>query len=149
MRLPSRSRVLIVASQTAGSPELVSAVAERADRGPCTFTLLVPATGRRLRPVHESGSGEDRDAEARLEAAIPVLSEAAGTPLVGVVGSPEPLIAVQDALSLLGFDEVMIAMLPVRRSRWFDADLPRKVRALGVPVSEVVCSERVFDGTAA
>jgi hypothetical protein len=149
MRLLSRSRVLIVASETADSPELANAVATRADESPCTFTLLVPGTGRGLRPVPAAGSGEDRNAEARLEAAIPILSEAAGAPLVGVVGAPEPLIAIQDALSLLGFDEVMIAMLPVRRSRWFDADLSRKVRTLGVPVLEVVCSERVVNGSAA
>jgi hypothetical protein len=57
-----------------------------------------------------------------------------------VVGAAEPLVAVQDALNVLGFDEVMISMLPVRESRWFAQDLPRKVRALGVPVTEVITS---------
>ena len=149
MRLPSRSRVLVIASQTADSPELARAVAQRADEGPCTFTLLVLATARILRPVIGSDDGRHAAAEARLEAAIPILSEAAGAPIIGVVGSSEPLIAVQDALDLLGFDEVIVSMLPVHRSRWFHIDLPRQVRALGVPVSEVICSERQFDGSAA
>ena len=149
MRLPSRSRVLIVASQTAESPELVRAVADRADRGPCTFTLLVPSTPRALHSVRESRSDGHGEAEARLEAAIPILSEAAGAPIVGVLGASEPLRAVQDALTLLGFDEVILSMLPVPRSRWFRLDLPEQVRALGVAVSEVVCAERQFDGTAA
>ncbi len=149
MRRPSRSRVLVIASQTADSPELARAVARRADEGPCAFTLLVPATARILRAVIGSGDGRDAAAEARLEAAIPILSEAAGAPIIGVVGSSEPLIAVQDALDLLGFDEVIVSMLPMGRSRWFHIDLPRQVRALGVPVSEVVCSEHQFDGSAA
>ena len=149
MRLPSASRVLVIASQTADSPELARAVALRADEGPCAFTLLVPATARILRPVVGSDGDRDAAAEARLEAAIPILSEAAGAPIIGVVGSSEPLIAVQDALELLGFDEVIVSMLPVRRSRWFQIDLPRQVRALGVPVSEVICSEHQFDGSAA
>jgi hypothetical protein len=149
MRLPSWSRVLIVASQTADSPQLSQAVAQRAQDGPCMFTLLVPGTVRILHRVIDPDHHVDGDAEARVDAAIPVLSEAAGAPIVGVVGSPEPLRAVQDALNLLGFDEAIISMLPVRESLWFHLDLPRKVRALGVPVTEVICSERQFDGTAA
>jgi GABA permease len=113
------------------------------------FTLLVPGTARILHRVIDTDYHADRDAEARVDAAIPVLSEAAGAPIVGVVGSPEPLRAVQDALNLLGFDEAIISMLPLRESLWFRLDLPRKVRALGVPVTEVICSERQFDGTAA
>lgn len=50
--------------------------------------------------------------------------------------------AVQDALNLLGFDEMIIAMLPLRESRWFALELPRKVRALGVPVTEVITAAR-------
>jgi hypothetical protein len=149
MRLPRRSRVLIVASQAAASPELIQAVAQRAQDGPCMFTLLVPGTARVLHRAIDPDYQGCGDAEARLEAAIPILSEAAGDPIIGVVGSSEPLLAVQDALNLLGFDEAIISMLPLRESRWSDLDLPRKVRALGVPVTEVICSERQFDGTAA
>jgi hypothetical protein len=76
-----------------------------------------------------------------LTAALPALSKAAGQEVVGVVGSHDPLAAVQDALNLFGFDEVIISMLPARLSRWLHLDLSRKVRALGVPVSEVVRKE--------
>ncbi len=146
MRAVSPSRVLIVAHQTADSPELAEAVTRRADAGPCTFTLLVPARPHRPHRLADQGIS---DAEARLELAIPLLSEAAGEAILGVVGSHEPLAAVQDALSVLGFDEVIIAMLPVRDSRWFRLELPRMVRALGVPVTEVITSAREVDHTAA
>lgn len=149
MRAPSPSRVLIVAHQTADSPDLAEAVARRAGDGACTFTLLVPARSPVLHSVTarcDDGLGE---AEERLEVAIPLLSEAAGEAIVGVVGGHEPLAAVQDALNALGFDEVMIAMLPVRESRWFRVELPRKVRALGVPVTEVFTRMSEVDHSAA
>ncbi|MGZ4350756.1 MAG: hypothetical protein ACXVRX_09555 [Solirubrobacteraceae bacterium] len=140
---------MIVAHQTAGSPELVEAVSRRAGAGPCTFTLLVPARSRGLQRVVDAQDPGTAEAEERLEAAIPLISEAAGEAILGVVGFHEPLVAVQDALNVLGFDEVMISMLPVRESRWFALDLPRKVRALGVPVTEVITSAREPDPTAA
>ncbi|MGH2891860.1 MAG: hypothetical protein ACRDPM_01140, partial [Solirubrobacteraceae bacterium] len=110
----SPSRVLIVAHRTADSPDLAQAVASRAHAGPCTFTLLVPA---RAHGLHRVTGPEDHgisEAEDRLELAIPLLSEAAGEAILGVVGTHEPLAAVQDALNLLGFDEVIISMLPIR-----------------------------------
>jgi hypothetical protein len=155
MRAISPSRVLIVAHRTADSPELLQAVARRADASACTFTLLVPARSRALHSLADPenhGIGIDLavgEAEARLELAIPLLSEAAGEAVIGVVGTHQPLAAVQDALNVLGFDEVIISMLPVRDSNWFRVELPRKVRALGVAVTEVITSAREVDHTAA
>jgi hypothetical protein len=140
---------LIVADQTADSPELLEAVSRRAEEGPSTFTLLVPSRATDPRRVAGAMDGPISEAEERLELAIPLISEAAGEAILGVVGSHEPLAAVQDAINLLGFDEVIISMLPVRASRWFRLDLPRKVRALGVPVTEVITTARAADPTAA
>jgi hypothetical protein len=39
-------------------------------------------------------------------------------------------------------------MLPARISRWLHLDLPRKVRALGVPVTEVMRDEAVVGAPA-
>lgn len=141
MRSRSPLRVLIVAHQTADSPHLLAAVARRADQGPCLFTLLVPASPHGLHRVVDPEDHGRADAEARVAAALPALSRAAGQEVVGVVGSHDPLAAIQDALNLLGFDEVMISMLPARISRWLHLDLPRKVRGLGIPVSEVIDKE--------
>ena len=42
MSASTPARVLIVANRTAATPPLIEAVRERAARGPCAFTLLVP-----------------------------------------------------------------------------------------------------------
>jgi hypothetical protein len=110
---------------------------------------VVPAQPRGLHSVTAPPHQGLSEAEARLELALPLLSEAAGEAILGVIGAPEPLAAVQDALNVLGFDEVIISMLPVRESHWFRVELPRKVRALGVPVTEIITSAREVDHTAA
>jgi hypothetical protein len=135
------TRVLIVADDTVDSPELCDAVARRAAAGPCTFTLMVPAFVRGPRPMRDLRGEGYAEAEERLEAALPGLSMAAGELVVGVIGPHDPLAAVHDALTLLGFDEIMISMLLAGRSGWRRLELPRKVRALGVPVFEVVAAE--------
>jgi len=135
------ARVLIVAHQTAAGPALLDAVRRRAAAGECTFTLLVPSAPRGLhRVVDPEDHGRDT-AEQALSDALPRLWEAAGTPVSGMIGSHEPFAAVQDALNVEGFDEVIVSTLPARISRWLRVDLPSKVAALGVPVTTVTAGE--------
>jgi hypothetical protein len=131
------ARVLIVARRTAASRELIEAVAARADRGPCIFTLLVPSSLGIVAGVAYHRPQRDIDAERRIAAAVPLLSRAAGSEVVAVVGAQDPVAAVRDALKLLGFEEVIVSMLPARLSRWRSLGLPGRIRALGVPVTEV------------
>lgn len=149
MPSPSAARVLVVANQTADSAQLIAAIERRASHGPCLFTLLVPTRPRGLQRVTDAHDDGFAQAEARLAVALPLLSEAAGRQVVGVVGSHDPLATVRDALKLLGFDEVIISMLPEPISRWLRLDLPSKVRALGVPVTEVISTERELTGAPA
>ena len=130
--------MLVVARRTADSPQLLEAVARRASEGPCNFTLLVPAFPRGLHSVGDPRDPGQRAAERRIRAAVPLLSRAAGSEVVAVIGVHEPFTAVRDALHLMGFDEVIVSMLPTGVSRWRELELPRRIRALGVPVTEVV-----------
>jgi len=66
-----------------------------------------------------------------------LLAEAAGAPVEGLIGSHDPLAAVEDALNAHGFDEVIISTLPAHLSRWLRLDLPSKVAGMGVPVTSV------------
>ena len=135
-------RVLVVANKTAATPALLEAVRKRAARGPVTFTLLVPNAAHGL---HRLVNPEDQDrgeAEAVIELAVPLLEEAAGTPVDSMIGVAEPLAAIQDAVNLHGFDELIISTLPQRVSRWLHVDLPAKARGLGLPVTTVIASSR-------
>jgi len=131
------TRVLIVAHKTAATKPLHDAVRERAARGPCTFTLLVPNTTHGLHKVvdpEDQGAGE---AQKVIDQALPTLSEAAGSPVEGMVGDADPGAAIHDAINLRGFEEVIISTLSAKVSKWLHLDLPSKISGLGLPVTTV------------
>lgn len=134
-------RILVVAHKTAATQPLLDAVRERAQRGPCTFTLLVPNATHGLHKIVDPEDQSAGEADAVIAQALPLLSEAAGTPVEGIVGAPDPGAAVHDAINLYGFDEVIISTLPTRLSRWLKLDLPSKVSGTGLPVTIVTPSE--------
>jgi len=138
----SATRVLVVANRTAATPALLDAVRERALRGPCRFTLLVPATSHGLHRIIDPEDQGTSEAEETLELAVPLLQDAAGAPVEGLVGGADPLDAIQDAVNLRGFDEIIISTLPHRVSRWLHLDLPHKVSGLGLPVTMVTARGR-------
>jgi hypothetical protein len=142
MESSAPARVLVVAHKTAATPALLEAVRERAARGSATFTLLVPNAAHGLHALIDPEDQEQNEAQQVLELAIPLLEEAAGAPVEGLVGDPTPMNAIQDAINLRGFDEVIISTLPARVSKWLHIDLPAKVGGLGLPVTTVVARER-------
>jgi len=135
-------KVLVVANRTAATPALIAAVRERASRGPCTFTLLVPNTAHGLHRVVDPEDQGRNEAEETLDLAVPLLEDAAGSLVEGMIGDPEPLAAIQDAVNLHGFDEIIISTLPKRVSRWLRLDLPHKAAGLGLPVTTVTAQGR-------
>ncbi len=134
---PTATRVLVVAHKTAATPPLLDVVRERATRGSCTFTLLVPNTTHGLHKVVDAQDQDAAEAQGVLDGALPKLSDAAGAPVEGVVGDPDPVAAVHDAINLRGFDEIIISTLSPRLSRWLKLDLPSKVSGMGLPVTTV------------
>lgn len=141
MEPSSPTRVLIVAHKTAATPALLDAVRERAARGHCRFTLLVPAAAHGLHRVVDPEDSDGDEARDVLQRALPLLEEAAGSHVEGMVGAPAPLTAVMDAVNQYGFDEVIVSTLPTRVSRWLRLDLPSKVGGLGLPVTTVTAKD--------
>jgi hypothetical protein len=126
------TRVLIVAYRTAATPLLLAEVRNRARRSTCSFTLVVP------RPYWDPDTDE---AAATLELAIPLLEEAAGGHVEGIIGDTDPFLAVRDAVEQLGYDEIVVSTLPARVSHWLRRDLPSRVRQLGLPVTVVTAAQ--------
>jgi hypothetical protein len=138
----SAARILVVANKTAATPALLDAVRERAARGRCEFTLLVPNATHGLHKVVDPEDQSQSEAEATIELALPLLEDASGGPVDAMIGVPEPLAAIQDAVNLHGFDELIISTLPTRVSKWLKLDLPHKAAGLGLPVTTVTARSR-------
>jgi hypothetical protein len=130
-------RVLIVANRTAAGQPLMDAVRRRAQAGPARFHLVVPATPRGLHRVVDPEDSGREEAQARLEEALVLLGEAAGSDVTGNVGSADPMAAIADVINDRRVHEIIISTLPRRLSRWMHLDLPSKVRGMGLPVTHV------------
>jgi hypothetical protein len=131
------SRVLVVAHKTAATQPLLDAVHERAARGPAAFTLLVPNPAHGLHRVVDPEDQDTSEAQEVLDRALPKLSEAAGSEVDGMIGTTNPHMAIEDAVNLRGFDEIIISTLSPRVSRWLKLDLPSKLSGLGLPIRTV------------
>src|SRR3954452_6476587 len=83
MAHPSGARsVLIVANRTAATPGLLDEVRRRTAEGPCRFALLVP------RPYWDA---DTEKSGVTLELAIPLIEEAAGARVDGLIGDEYPV----------------------------------------------------------
>ena len=126
-----------MACRTAADDALIEAVRRRAALSPCDITLLVPRPCHGLHRVVDPEDHGWREAEAVIELACPLLADAAGAPVEALIGSHDPVAAVEDALNVHGFDEAIVSTLPAHLSRWLRLDLPSKVAGMGVPVTRV------------
>ena len=127
-------RILIVAHRTAGTPGLLDEVRSRAAQERCRFVLLVP------RPYWDP---ETEEAALTLELAIPLLEEAAGGHVEGLIGDTDPLVAVRETLEREPFDEVIVATPGAGRARLLRMDLAARIRrAFGIPVTHVAAGHQ-------
>ncbi|HEY2216977.1 MAG TPA: hypothetical protein VGH21_05740 [Solirubrobacteraceae bacterium] len=131
------ARVLVVAYKTAATQPLLDAVRERAQQSKATFTLLVPTPAPGLHKVVDPEDQSGGEAAQVIENALPGLSAAAGAPVEGIVGSTDPIAAVEDAINIRGFDEIIISTLPAKLSHWLHLDLPSKITGIGLPVTTI------------
>jgi hypothetical protein len=135
--------VLVVAHQTAATPPLLEAVRERAQRGPATFHLVVPRRPHGLAKVADPEEFGQDEAQRVMADALPKLSAVAGHEVTGSIGDAEPLMAIQDAINLGHYDEIIVSTLPLGISRWLKLDLISKARGLGLPVTHVLAPSDV------
>ena len=123
-------RILVLADRLIAAPQLLETVRRKATKGPIDVTLLMPAFPVALDP-------EGLQTSHTLELAIPPLAEAAGGFVQGIVGHPDPFVAVCLAVHRTPYDEVILSRRSPQVARWAKRDLPRRVRRLGVEVTVV------------
>jgi|SRR4051794_8198400 hypothetical protein len=127
------AHVLVIASQTAGSRDLLAALKARAQRSPATFTLLMPGQG--------PGLAGRKAVEPQMEAAVEQW-RAAGLECDGMTGDQNPIDAVTEIWHPGRFDEVIVSTLPGQASKWLRWDMPHRVAALtGALVTHVTAMD--------
>ena len=117
------AHVLVVASVTAASDDLLAALQER------ERTSAVPVDFRLVMPSQSSSREAD---EQRLAEALERWREA-GLTSEGTVGDRDPVQAVAEICRPGRFDEVIVSTLPGQTSRWLRWDVPYRIGALTDP----------------
>jgi hypothetical protein len=124
---------LVMANQTAASPDLVSLLKQRAEEGPRRFIIVVPQD-------HGLGTAV-RAARERLKQLVGSLRES-GIVAAGMIGDPDPYTAAMNAVQFFHISEIIISTLPETRSKWVADKLVERVeKATGKPVQHIASSD--------
>jgi len=101
-------------------------------------TLLVPNPDHLL---FDRNSPDIREGEHVLAEALPLLEEAAGAEIEGVVAtSPNAYDDILEELNARDYDEIILETLPSHVSHWLHVDLPERVAHLGYPLTTVIAT---------
>jgi hypothetical protein len=151
----SMGRILVVANQTLGGPELDRTVRDRIEAGSHSFYVLVPmirpeleaswmpgeaAFGMPAAPRMDTDAIEEAESRSRqrLHLMIERIRDLGGEP-DGEVGDSDPFGAVRKVLEHEKFGEIIVSTLPIGISRWLKMDLPSRIeRHVDVPVTTIV-----------
>jgi hypothetical protein len=110
---------LVVASQTVATPDLVDRLKERAADRPHRYTIICPQTD----DVSEAEIVSDL--ASTLAELYRADVDATGQPM-----SPDPFLAVKNAIEHYRIDEVLISTFAGESSRWLEDDLIGRVREI-------------------
>jgi hypothetical protein len=110
---------LVVATRTVAAPDLVNRLKERAADRPHRYTIVCP----RAEDVSEAEIV--RDLAATLAELYRAEIDATGQPM-----SPDPFLAVKNAIEHYRIDEILISTFAGESSRWLEEDLIGRVREI-------------------
>ncbi len=150
-------RYLVIANQTLQAADLRKDLRKRIEAGSSSFYVLVPNTSAAHYRVVPAAGGiipmpsmvtdygrpatdEEATAQARQRLNHLLADLAAlGVPVEGDLGSSHPLEAMEKVFIDHQFDEIIVATLPRRVSRWLQADLPHQAeRRFRLPVATII-----------
>jgi len=135
---PDEHRILVVANETVGGPELLSEIRSRS-AGRKTLVLVVcPALNSPLRHWVSDEDEARAGASARLERSLEAM-RSAGLDAIGEIGDGDPIQAIEDALRTFRPDELIVSTHPAGRSHWLERGVVEKARErFALPVTHVV-----------
>lgn len=139
------ARILVVTDRVEATPALLDSIRGRAARGPTEFHVLVPNPApAEWHPTHPERHDKLAEAGAVLAGVLPLIEDAAGSPVDGVVSiRHDPMDAIEETLHTdARFDEIILFTTPHRIESWLHVDLPHRVAHLGLPVMTVTTDHR-------
>jgi hypothetical protein len=116
---PDERRVLVVANETLGGEELISAIGQLALEGRTEFFVVSPALNSRLKTWTSDEDAAREVAQKRLDATIERLASV-GIEAQGKVGDLDPLVAIEDSVRTFHPDEIVISTHPAGKSNWLE-----------------------------
>ncbi len=131
--------IIVLADQTCPCPALHAFVHDQLAERPSEVTVVAPALNSSKLAHWVSDSDEAlQDAELRLAQAIDGL-KADGVAVRGQVGDASPMTALEDALSVIDADAVVLSTFPAGKSHWLEKGLVEEATTrLDVPVHHFV-----------
>lgn len=139
-------RVLVVANETVGGQELMTAIGELALAGKTRFFVVSPALNSRLKTWTSDEDPARAAAQKRLDATLARLSSV-GVEARGEVGDVDPLVAIEDAVRSFRPDEILLSTHPEGRSNWLERGVVAAVRErYDVPMTHVVVDLEAHQG---
>jgi GABA permease len=131
-------RILVVANETVGGPELLSEIRERSQGHAAKVLVVCPALNSPLRHWVSDEDDARAKAQARLDESLASM-RAAGLDATGEIGDGDPIQAIEDALRTFRPDELIVSTHPVGRSHWLERGVVEKARErFDLPLTHVV-----------
>jgi hypothetical protein len=123
---PTERRILVVANETVGGPELLAEVQQRA-HGTARVLVVCPALNSPLRHWVSDEDDARAAAQARLDASLAAM-KAVGLEAEGEIGDGDPIQAIADAIRTFRPDELILSTHPAGRSHWLERGVVEKAR---------------------
>jgi len=131
-------RILVVANETVGGPELLAEVRARSQGVAEKVLVVCPALNSPLRHWVSDEDEARRAAQARLQASLESM-HAVGIDARGEIGDGDPLQAIEDAVRTFAPDELIVSTHPEGRSHWLERGVVDRARErFDLPVLHVV-----------
>jgi GABA permease len=135
---PDEHRILVVANETVGGPELRSELQDRTGGQRAKVLVVCPALNSPLR--HWASDEDDARAAAqqRLDRSLESM-RSVGLEVEGQIGDGDPLQAIEDAIRTFRPDELIISTHPPGRSHWLERGVVDRARErFEIPITHVV-----------
>jgi hypothetical protein len=135
---PGERRILVVANETVGGPELLSTIRERSEGVHARVLVVCPALNSPIRHWASDEDGAREAAQARLDVSLTSM-RSVGLDVSGEIGDGDPIQAIEDAVRTFQPDELIVSTHPIGRSHWLERGVVEKARTrFAIPLTHVI-----------